>query len=193
MSDFPQNRSATQTLLPRFVHTFGPQSHIGEYGRSIASAVSPGACTWSANYGAFMPMSLPWDYPVKRIFWANGANSGTYSFSFGIYHMADDTMRAVYTTGAVTRTGADQLQFVTPSAPFILPAGEYYFGFACNTGGTTCCFGFSHTPANLPYARIMGLKLSAATAHPLGDTITVTNATATNFQLCGITNADTWY
>lgn len=148
--------------------------------RARQSFISGGALTWVADLAMFIPVTLPWHYPVERVFWANGGTI-TSNVDFGIY--AEDGTR-IYSTGEVAQAGATDLQFVTPADPFLLPPGAYYFALACD--GTTSRLNGS-TSVNTNWMRLAGV-LQQAAASPLPANMNGAGGPAsTLWPICGIT------
>lgn len=175
MSDFPQAQ-----VLPQFVHPwtfYGPGPDL----RLVAASANPVAFTWTANTAVYIPMTLPWPYPVNRVFWVNGSNVASANADFGIY---TPNGNQIYHTGSTALSGASVPQFVTPSTPFILDAGNYYFAYACD--GTTSKT-LSVALATAQFGSMCGI-FSQATAFPLPSSATFAALGATlGVPLCGIT------
>jgi hypothetical protein len=112
-----------------------------------------------------MPFYLPWPYPVTHVFWVNGSTITTSNADFGIYNA--DNVR-LYSTGSTAMVGASLPQQVAVSAPFILPAGMYYFGWACDK---TTSRALPFSSASVGQSQMMGL-LEEAAAFPLPATMT---------------------
>lgn len=164
--------------LPLTIHTY---STLGPtpIGQGFASNPGLGALTWVANLVTFVPIWLPWPYPVHRVFWVNGSTASS-NAEFGIY---DKSQRKIYSTGSTVQSGASTIQFVTPGTPFWLDAGEYYFAVGF-TGTTNRAAGASALTTIM--LRHMGVKQqSSAIAMP--DPATFAAPTSALFPVCGIT------
>ena len=99
MSDFPATN-----VLPLFVTTFSRWSGAWDIGR-LGSAIQCASITWPvANTGFYVPIWLPFPYPVKRVFWVNGSSITSVSMDFGIYSASGTRL---YSVGS-TRSGHDQ-------------------------------------------------------------------------------------
>lgn len=173
MTDFPQ-----PGMLPLFVHTYtrwGPVRDL--QGGSINQ---PTTFNWVANQAVYMPVAIPWPYPVNRVFWVNGSTITTSNVDFGIYTPSGSR---IYSTGSTALTATGAPQFVTPATPFVLPAGSYYFAYVCDTA-ISRSFGTNiGTAAN---GALAGM-LSQATALPLPATATFATYVTPGLELCGIT------
>jgi hypothetical protein len=83
---------------------------------------------WPAvNRILYIPMAIPWIYPLERFWWFNGAAAGG-AYRFGVYAFAEDTLVKVGTdTGSVTGTGNSLLQYAAPTGGRIMIGpGRYY-------------------------------------------------------------------
>jgi hypothetical protein len=175
MTDFPQVNT-----LPQFVHPwtiYGPGPDI----RLQAATTSPVAFTWVANSAVYIPMTLPWAYPVNRVWWVNGSTVASANCDFGIYTVSGNR---IYSTGSTAQGSASVPQFVTPSTPFILDPGNYYFAWTCDS---TTSHAFAVAITTAAQGSMIGLY-SQATALPLPATATFASLGATlGIPLCGIT------
>lgn len=183
MPDFPST-----PVTPLFIHTFGEFSAAYDVG--VISGLSGSASgTWPVASTAFyIPVWLPWPYPVKRVFWYNGTSVTSVNVDFGIYS-ADGTL--IYSTGSTARSGSSSAQYVSPT-PFVLPAGRYYFAHSCdsttaNRGGVT-----STSPANVARCALGGL-LQEASALPLPATMTPATIANIYIPLVGVTRTDSGF
>jgi hypothetical protein len=175
VSDFPQVNT-----LPQFIHpwtVYGPGPDI----RLAASGLNPVAFTWVGNSAVYIPMTIPWAYPVNRVWWVNGSTVTTANCDFGIYTASGSR---IYSTGSTTQANASSPQFVTPSTPFILDPGNYYFAWTCDS---TTSHAFAVAITTAAQASMVGLY-SQATALPLPATATFASmGTSLGVPLCGVT------
>lgn len=175
MADFPQSG-----IPPLFISSFSRYMSVVELG---AALVPTAALTWpAANQAFYYPLSLPWPYPVRRVFWANGSSVTTTNFDLGIY-TADGTK--IYSTGSTAASGVSVLQYVTPSPDFVLSPGRYYLAMACSTN-TASRGGTGHGGLSPAVAALAGMLIQA-TALPLPATMTPATAGTTVIPVCGIT------
>lgn len=166
--------------LPTHVHTMSNYA-MGGMHRPVGPSSGPAVITWSANLAVYMPVAIPWPYPVARVFWLNGSTITTTNVDFGIYSAGGTR---IYSTTSTAMSGASTIQYVTPGTPFILPPGSYYFAWTCSS---TTSRGNAMTFATALPAKMMGL-LEQATALPLPATATfATFATILGAPFCGIT------
>jgi hypothetical protein len=127
MNDWP--RDPDPSVLPQFIHSYSCFCPAMPKVRNlINAAVGIGNITWVANVGVWCPISLPFSYPVRRVFWGNGSTLTTSNAEFAIYN--GNGVR-IYTTGSVAMSGAGAPQYVDPT-DFLLPGGRYFFAFTCD-------------------------------------------------------------
>lgn len=144
-------------------------------------SLSPASSSWgTSNQGVYLPFVLPWDYPVARVFWANGSVL-TGNGCLAIY---TKYRKRLYSTGAIARSGASALQYVSVgSTPFLLSAGEYYLGLSI---GTTTNGVMGVTTITAAIARGMGI-LQQASVGTLPDPMVPIAPTVAVYPLMGIT------
>lgn len=148
------------------------------YGLSL----NPASSSWgTTNQGVYIPFSIPFEYVVKRVFWVNGATT-TGSGCLAIYTQGGNQ---IYSTGAIARTPANDIQFTTPSNPIILKPDVYYLGlsFATTTGAV-----FGATGVTTAIARAMGILQQASVA-TLPASMTPIVPTTAIYPLAGITRS----
>jgi hypothetical protein len=181
MGAFPTVR---QEVLPLFISTM--EEHGPDYRTITGTGQITGSITWVANYAVYVPIFLPYAYPVNRVWWANGSTASS-NVDVGIY---DRDGTKIYSTGSTAQSGASALQYVTPGTTFVLDAGSYFIAYACN-GTTNRAWGATATWTTLQL-RQCGL-LGQATAFALPATATF--ATLANLLLpyCGITRTTTGF
>ena len=101
MSDFGGQKSSTEEPPP-FLSTYSRYSGLWDAKNASASAVNAATATWTTtNMARYYPVSLPFAYPVRRVFWINGT-AATNNRTFAIYN-AD--YQQLYTTGATGASG----------------------------------------------------------------------------------------
>lgn len=120
---------------PPFIHSLTRYMTGGQH-NEMQGTVTPGAFAWAANIAVFMPLHIPWPYPVQRLFWINGSTASS-NVDIGIYR-EDGT--SIFRKGSTAQSGASVVQYVTPTTPFILPPGRYYLAWNCD-GTTARAFG----------------------------------------------------
>jgi hypothetical protein len=120
-----------QTLPPRFLSTNSQYAAVyDEMANAITGVNASGV--FQANIATWIPLHLPFAYPVKRVFWVN-AGTVAGNVNVGLYTAQG---KRFWLSGSTAMAGASQLQYVTPSPTFILPPGLYYIAFVAdgNTG-----------------------------------------------------------
>lgn len=179
MSDFP-NPGVTPLLISTWSrYTCGYQNRI------ISNLTVPAQRTWVANLAVYIPFWLPFPYPLKRVFWANGGTVTTSNADVGVY--SSDGAR-IYSTGSTALSGASVLQFGA-AADALLNPGVYYLAYSCDNTTNRA----NGTVASLADGRIWGL-LQQSSAFPLPATMTPVAWDATGFYvLAGITRTSTGF
>lgn len=178
MPDFPN-----LPPLPFSVSTFSRFSGMGIGSSILGLSISVASITWpSANLAFYIPVSLPWPYPVRRVWWINGSSVTTVNMDFGIYTHAGTL---IYSTGSTAEVGASAVQYVTPTE-FLLSPGRYYFALACSSGTANRGGQGSTATAIAPNLALVGM-LQEASALPLPATMTPVTIANVCMPICGIT------
>lgn len=141
-----------RTMPPRFISTASRYSALWEHLNFSGSDAVFASTVNQVNICAFIPMHLPFPYPVKRFFWVNGATLGS-NVDIGIYTGAG---KKIWSSGSTAQAGATAPQYITPSPDFIIPIGRIYLGFAANNNT-----GFIW--ARAPVGREIGILQQGAT------------------------------
>jgi hypothetical protein len=177
MSDFPRSKAAA---LPLFVST---HSHYGAgfENHLMSGGAVPAAVTWVANLVAYVPVAIPFAYPVNRVWWVNGSTITTTNVDFGIYTRGG---ALIYNTGSTAMAGISSVQYVTPSTKFLLAPNAYYFAWTCSSSSSNRGFASANTANG---AKLAGL-LQEAGSIPLPASMTpATWAQTFAVPLCGVT------
>lgn len=175
MPDFPVSPTTTPLLISSY-------SRYAEPARFLFS--SPTTITWPvANLGIYIPFTLPFAYPVRRVWWYNGTDVTTTNMDLGIYTA---TGVRIYSTGPTAASGASATQFVTPTA-FVLPPGQYYFARSCSSS-TASRGGIGITAATrmINFNRMTGC-LQQSSVGTLPATMTGVSLAQAVYPLFGIT------
>lgn len=183
MGDWPKSKPPA---LPLFVSA-GGYGHAWEIATTAAVGIGITVTTWVAKLVAYMPVALPFDYPVQRVWWLNGSTLTTSNADFGIYSW-DGTK--IYSTGSTAMSGTSAPQYVTPSPTFVLPADRYYFAWTCdNTTNRANSHGGSAVSGQM-----WGLLEETTGSFGLPATMTpVSWARAFGYVPCGITRTTTGF
>lgn len=175
MTDF--SALAALPLPPPYIGTYsryGTQPAI----RGVDGQSAPASQTWTtANQARYYPMTLPFPYVVRRVWWVNGS-SASGNRDFGIYSIGG---ARIFSTGSTAASGASVPQWVTVT-PFLLPPGDYYFAF--NSSDTTNAVAGGATSA--AQQRFAGILQEAVGATALPATATFATATVATVNMCGI-------
>jgi len=172
MPDWPDN--VVPPLGISTVTKYGVVDALALVGATSAAYVWP-----VANQACYVPVSIPFYFPVKHVWWANGSVV-TANMDFGIYTL-DGTR--LYSTGSTAQSGASAVQRVAPATPFLLTPGSYYFALACSLATAANAFGISTVTTN--EGRLTGC-LQQATALPLPAAATFAQWASTGLPFCGI-------
>lgn len=177
MPDFPSPASPTPLLINTFMkYTCGFES------RFVASSTTPsGGTTWIANLVQYIPISLPFPYPLKRFFWLNGSVNTTTNVDCGIYTVGGAKLAS---TGSTVMGTVSAWQYAAPTTTMILVPGMYYLAWTCdNTTTRANCVASTAVQGELT-----GLLQETTGAFGLPATMTpVAWAQAFGTQACGIT------
>lgn len=146
-------------------------------GFAASGAGSSGA--WpSAGLAIYIPLTLPFAYPVKRAFWANGGTSNG-NVDLGIFDRRTKTK--LFSTGAVGQGTVSVLQYV--SEDWLILPGDYYMGLALSSGTGTITRLSAWTAQTM---RNVGC-LQEASAEPLPTTMTPALIGQAYWPLFGLT------
>lgn len=182
MADFPVlNREVT----PLFIHPYSPEWTLGLDARILTNGTTLAAVTQTANRAHYLPLSLPYSYLVRRMFWVNGTTVTSSNVDVGIY--SEDGTR-LYSSGSTAMSGPSVPQFVTLSTPLLLPPGRYYIAYVCDGTGAR---GWAITLGADPLRQMASFQ--QATALPLPASATFAAATNINLPFVGITRTDSGF
>lgn len=184
MADFPQ-----VGVAPLFVNTWMRFGALEELTRAWGGG-SLASLTWPvADTAFYVPISLPWPFNVRRMFWINGSDVTTVNMDIGIYTAGGVRL---YSSGSTAQSGASTAQYVTLGTDILLTPGTYYLALACssttaNRGGTGITS--TYTTVNM---RLCGV-LQQATALPLPATMTGAAVANVCMPFIGITSTTTGF
>lgn len=169
-------------VLPLFISTMSARYSAAYTCRSNSSFVESASLTWPvANTAFYVPMFIPFHYPVRRVWWCNGSSVTSTNMDFGVFTASG---AKIYSTGSTAQSGASTQQYVSPTA-FVLAPGEYYFALACSS--TTANRGGQGTTGGTATARALCGVLQEASALPLPADMTPVTVANACYPLCGIT------
>lgn len=175
MSDWPG-----VGVPPLFITSFSQWATPAAMAGATSTTIQvPASMAWGgANTACFVPFSIPWAYPVNRMFWVNGATIAG-NTDVGIYTEAG---ARIYSTGSTVSAGASLPQYDT-GTPFLLGPGSYYMAYV-NDGTTGRTWG--STAVTAAAGRFMGLQ-QMASALPLPATATLAQWAIIGLPLFGFT------
>lgn len=134
--------------------------------------------TWyGANIAAYVPIVIPWQYPLKR-FWMWNGSAVAGNIDIGLYSREG---AKIVSTGSVAQAGTDQPQYI--STPYMISPGSYYLAVSSNSGSSRV---YVVSAASGASARLAGL-LTQTAAFPLPNTMTPAASTDTAYPLFGMT------
>lgn len=176
MPDFPVPSSPT----PLHISTFSKYA-CGWESRFTAGSTTPSAQTWTANLVIYIPIALPFPYPLQRFMWLNGSTIATSNVDCGIYTRGGAKLAS---TGTTAMVGTSAWQYAAPTTTMILAPGMYYLAWTCdNTTSRANC-----TAATSVQGELIGLLQETTGAFGLPAAMTpVAWAQAFGVQACGIT------
>lgn len=177
--DFPD-----PAILPLHISSLASRWGIGSEYTTISNINAGGVQTATANLATFMPISIPWAYPVNRVWWINGSTIGS-NMDFGIYSVSGSR---IYSTGSTAQVGISAVQYVTPATPFWLPAGNYYSAQVCS-GTTSRVVGYNAASIG----GVLSGMLQQAGALPLPATATFAALALALPMYCGITRTSSGF
>lgn len=184
MADLPA-RVGSATPLHVWASAYGYQRESSII-QNAAVAVSA-ATTWTAKLVSYMPVVLPFDYMVQRVWWMNGTTNTTSNVDFGIYSPSG---AKIYSTGTTAMGTVAVVQYVTPATPFMLSAGAYYFAWSCDN--TTARAQTQAGTANA--GRLVGMLQETTGSFGLPATMTpIAWANAFGYSICGVTRTTTGF
>lgn len=151
--DFPAHQT------PLHIHPWTMYS-IGAELRQISGNTSiPVSSTWhAANEAIYIPVRIPFPYPVRRMFWGNGSTAAG-NVDVGIYSPGKGR---IFSSGSTAQSGTSNIQYVTLGTDILLAAGTYYIALAASAT-TNAVWGFSYGGTS---TRLTGIQRQS-TALPL--------------------------
>jgi hypothetical protein len=171
--------------VPLSILNVSARYSAGAAWNSISSGFgSPASAVWpSANLALYFPLMVPWNYPVKRVMWANG---GVVSGNVDLGIFKADTGAKIASTGATAQAGTSAVQYV--SVDWLIPEGEYYLGLSFSSGTAQVQRSTTITAAIL---RMTGV-LQEASAHPLPTTMTPAAMASAYVPIFGLTRMSSY-
>lgn len=167
-----------ETPLP-MVSTFGPWG-VAPSPAVTGSASTPGAATWeSSNRAVYMPVIVPCVCVVRRVWWMNGATTGSATIEVGIYNQSAYGPGSKIISGSATQGNASEVQFVDVTDTTLAP-GVYWLAIMASTTTNTTLFRLAVNTSQDGTRR-----MQQASANPLPSTATPVESTAANVWVCG--------
>lgn len=183
MADFPRSKAV---VLPLHVSSLGRYG-LGLMSRGAGVSASPASATWVSNLIAYVPVAIPYAYPVNRVWWVNGSTITTTNVDFGIYTSGGAKL---FSTGSTAAVGSSAVQYVTPSTPFVLAADRYYFAWTCDNTTSRAYVTSLTAAAN---GRLMGLLQEAGSGGLPTSMTPASWALTVGAPFCGITRTSSGF
>lgn len=177
MSDWPDIG-----VPPLGITSYDRFFNVGRRARALNLGISnPASATWpGANITLYMEFQIPWPYPIKRVFLANGATvSG--NFDIGILTKNGDSIQ---TLGTTAQSGTNVVQYANFS--LLLDPGSYFLALGMSSA-TATVFGSSTVTSALGQA--MGVKQQATYPVPTS-AATFASYASSNYPVCGFTQTE---
>lgn len=98
------------------------------------AAVAPSSSAWPlANLALFVPFTLNAPYPVRKLWWANGATANG-NVDCGLYTPGG---AQIVSAGSTVQAGTNTIQSVTLATPRTLAPGSYVMALAASATTVT--------------------------------------------------------
>lgn len=160
---------------PLFVHTAYKQLKAADYiSGATLSTTSSGAP--GASVICYVPMVIPWVYPIRRLFLWNGLTAAG-NVDVGLY--SKDGVKLI-SSGSYVQVGTSVPQF--SSVSYLLPAGAYYLAAVMSSTGT-----WTRTTPSSGSTVMRQIGLLAESAFPLPAVMTPTATAISTMPLIGFT------
>lgn len=179
--------SEDEQLTPLFIHTWGWLMGMSLVHGTVSGLTPPGSSAWvTANQAMFLPLTLPFPYVVRRLFWHIGSTGGG-NTDIGLYSVGGT---AIFTAGSTAQTVFNGPQYVAPGSPLVLSPGRYFLAMAHSVTSANHVYG--HGGLTAPLARLAGLYQQPS-ALPLPTTATLAQSAGGILPLMGITRTASGY
>jgi len=156
----PKMGVTPQAALPLHIGTLTSLFSAGFDACQATTTFNINTFNWPAqNRGLYVPVSIPFAYPVRRIWWVNGSVA-TGNQDFAIYN--EEFVR-FFRTEPKAQSGNSLPQYIDVT-DFWLPAGRWYF-FLSNDSATTTTRAFGNTEVKTQEGRMGGLVQQASVAN----------------------------
>lgn len=176
MADFPSPSSATPTHIYSMMAAYFPVMELRWLGTIPANSAT-GA--WPvANQAIYIPFSMPHQYPVRRLLWANGSAAGG-EWNAGIMTKGHELLTS---TGKVAGAGNSAIQYAA-CTDILLEPGSYIFALAHSAVTANQANSLAITALQ---GRVGGLTQEAA-ALTLPNSGTPAKFEGLIYPLCGLT------
>jgi len=167
--------------LPVLISSYSRWGVAAEYA-ALQAGLALASNTWPvANTAFYLPLMIPWPYPVRRIFWGNGSSVTSTNMDAGIYTWEGVRL---FSTGSTAASGVGALQYVALGTELILTPGRYYLALADSS--TTANRGGIAAAGTVSRNRQIGI-LQEASALPLPANMTGAQVANAYIPVVGVT------
>ncbi len=172
----------TRGVAPPFISTLSRYSSGVEWSGSGGTAGAASTAWGTANLARFYLLRLPFMYPMRRMFVANGATiSG--NVDVGIYTQAGTK---IWTSGSTAQSGASVLQYFNATDTLLMP-GTYILALAMSSATATV-----HRVTGSFAGGLWGATRQAS-AFTLPDPLTIATSAEAYLAIFGITSTPTGF
>lgn len=171
---------------PPFLSTWSQWSGLLAVKHVEGGASNAQTGSWAtANQARYVPISIPWPYLVRRVFFGVGSVGGA-NVDFGVYTMGGVRL---FSTGSTAQSVTSDVQFVDVT-DFLLDPGDYYFAFNCDSGAGNRIWGRN---VGFEVQRFGGVLQEAVGAVTLPATATFETPSVAGLCFCGVTWTDSGF
>ena len=167
--------------VPPMVSPFTPRWSAAWHEIAVAALPTSNAYE-SANRAAYVPIAVLSPVYVRRVWWANGADTaGGATVEVGLYRNGAYKPGAKIISGSAVQGTASQIQFVDITDTLLTP-DLYWIAVVASSAANTTLF---RSTVAAGAAADAAFRMSQVSAYPLPATATPTETNDTNIYLCG--------
>lgn len=128
----------------------------------LGQVVTVAGITWVANLAVYIPIIVPTEFLVRRLFVIQGTSASAANQDVGLY--SEDGVRLA-SSGSTAKSGST-IQYTTLGTPLLLTPGRYYLAYANDTNNTLAVRAPTAAAVIQDAGRLAGV-LEEASAFPL--------------------------
>lgn len=183
MGDFSANNPQT----PLFIGSLSMEYSAHRELRGLAADAQT-ALTWVTDLIIYVPFVIPFQYPVRRVWWSNGSTITTSNADVGVYSL--DGVRLCH-SGTTALVGASAEQNVAiAETEILLDPGIYYLAYVCDSTTARVTGTSSYTTSQLRTCGVLQQTVASALLPTTMTPIAVANAL---YPTCGITRTSSGF